>query len=287
MEAISMFANEQSVKAVELLTAGSGCARGGVAPIELLRLPAEQQELLSAKCQNAQSALTGVFPYYAGAQPGPLSLYVRGLDYIPVLRKRLGNAAAQLQKQWPQAVFAVLSNCWPLPAVALARAAGVAITGQNGLAICPPYGSYVFLGAIVTDLRLPPVLPDAGFCKPDCGVCLTACPTNALSVTPDNRTVLDRSRCLSSISQHKEPNAEQLRLLAETPTLWGCDLCQLSCPYNENPELTQIPEFYENLLTLPLDENSIAGHACARHGIGHLKHNAAVCKLDEYLSTEG
>ena len=276
-----MVAEAEAAGMVEVLLEGSGCARGGYAPIGALNLSENRQSSLEIRCKNANSALVGVFPYYAGPQAGPVSLYTRGFDYLPVLKNRLGKAASLLRAQWPQAEFTVLPNCAPLPAVALARAAGVALAGRNGLAICPPYGSYCFLGAIVTDLTLPPSLP-AGTCQ-GCGLCQKACPTAALSSRPEIGAVLDRRRCLSCISQLREPDAEQQALLKKSPTLWGCDLCQTVCPHNSAPALSPLPEFTRDLLAFPLNADAIGGLACGRYGLEHLQRNAEICGLEELL----
>lgn len=120
--------------------------------------------------------------------------------------------------------------------------------------ILPPYGSYVFLGTILTDvaLDLPPRTPSA-HCV-GCGKCLTACPGGALGEDGVNL-----SRCLSGLTQKKgELTGEEEALVKAHPLIWGCDCCQQACPYNASPELSPLPEFREGLVDV-LDGADLEG----------------------------
>jgi len=104
--------------------------------------------------------------------------------------------------------------------------------GDNGLLITKDYGSFVFLGEIVTDLYVD--------CKNDykecghCGKCKTACPV-----------ALDKGSCLSGLSQKKKLDDSELKILKENHILWGCDICQNTCPMNKNAKKTDIKQFID------------------------------------------
>lgn len=97
------------------------------------------------------------FPYFTSSHPstGNLSLYARGEDYHRVLLRRLTWAAEQLAQRYPDHHFVPGSDASPLDERQCARLAGLGILGRHGLLILPPYGSWVFLGTILTDLELP------------------------------------------------------------------------------------------------------------------------------------
>jgi len=111
-----------------------------------------------------------------------------------------------------------------------ARRAGLGFYGKNTMLITRTYGSWVVLGALVTDVEIEPAPPldlDCGSCR----ICIDACPTGAL----DEPGVLDAGRCLSYWSQAPHPMPEPFR--AEMgPAVYGCDICQDVCPWNRGIE---------------------------------------------------
>ena len=111
------------------------------------------------------------------------------------------------------------------------------VLGRHGLVIIPPYGSWVFLGTILTDLPLPSASTPAPDC-PGCNACIRACPSGALT-----ETGCDVARCLSDLTQKKGTlTAEQKAQLQAHPLIWGCDFCQLACPYNRDAQVSPLPE---------------------------------------------
>lgn len=230
--------------------AWGGVAYGALAP----HMSPEAQAKVENLCPGARTVLIAAFPYYAGDRPGNLSLYARGEDYHRVLLRRLEPVCAALRLAYPAHRFLPGADNSPLPEREAARLAGVGIVGRHGLLILPPYGSWIFLGSILTTARLPlPRRSAAPFCE-NCGRCQAACPTGALS---ENGTAVER--CLSHLTQKKGAlSPEEERLLALHPCVWGCDLCQRACPHNMRCRLSPLPEFREDLVCR-LDLEDLAG----------------------------
>ncbi len=207
---------------------------------------------VAALCPGAETVFVAAFAYYAGDEPGNLALYCRGEDYHRVLLARLEQVCAALRARYPQNRFVAGTDASPIPEKRAAMLAGLGQVGWHNLLILPPYGSYLFLGTIVSDLvwQEKPAARDETICK-KCGACRRACPTGALG-----ETGLDVSRCLSAISQKKGDLSEQeQQALCRAPLIWGCDLCQRACPHNRAPAKTTIPAFLDNrLLSLRLQD---------------------------------
>ena len=226
--------------------AAAGAAAWGGLPFSELEADMGVEAVRKAEtlCPHPRTVLVAAFPYYAGERPGNLSLYARGLDYHTVVTGRLNTVCNFLSEKYKNALFLPAADNSPLPERQAAWRCGVGLRGKNGLVIVPPYGSYVFLGTILTDavLELPSHTP-----SPDCvgcGKCLSACPGGALG-----EGGVEVSRCLSELTQKKgELTGEENDLLKAHPLIWGCDTCQRVCPYNAHPALSPLPEFREGLV---------------------------------------
>ena len=204
-----------------------------------LALSTDQLEKANVLCPAPAGVFIAAFPYWAGAdQPqGNLSYYARGEDYHLALSRRLGQIVAGLQAEFPGKTFVPGADNSPLPERQCARLAGLGILGRHGLVIVPPYGSWVFLGTILTDLPLSSAAVPAPDC-PGCNACIRACPSGALT-----ETGCDIDRCLSDLTQKKGMlTAEQEEQLQAHPLIWGCDCCQLACPYNRDAQSSSLPE---------------------------------------------
>ena len=125
---------------------------------------------------------------------------------------------------------------------------------SNGLIINEKYGSFVFVGDLVTDLDPEIFMTDSPKeivrCE-GCGACLRACPTGVLRG--------EGADCLSAITQRKgELTDEEIALMRKYNTAWGCDICQTACPHNSRPTITPVEFFFRERidnLTLNLLEN--------------------------------
>lgn len=183
--------------------------------------------------QNAQTIIICAFPYKAKENPPKfLSRYASIPDYHTVCGERLKAACSDLKETYPQNTFEYFCDNSPIPEVHTAAVAGLGVKGDNGLLITKDYGSFVFLGEIVTDLDIS-CEDNHGECI-HCGKCKTACPVN-----------LNKSECLSNLSQKKKINNDELLILKQNNILWGCDICQNACPMNNQAKTTNIAEFID------------------------------------------
>ena len=265
----------------KLFAAAGAAAWGGVAFRRLLPfLSTDALEKVENLCLRPKTVLAAAFPYYAGERPGNLSLYARGEDYHAVVVRRLNTVCEALTEQYPGESFFPSADNSPLPEREAAWLAGIGLRGANGLLILPPYGSYVFLGTILTGAALElPERPPAPDC-PRCGACRAACPAGAMGEGGP-----DVSRCLSELTQKKGAltGEEEARLKAH-PLIWGCDFCQRACPFNADPALSPLPEFSTDLvdslenadlegLTNRTFREKYGGRAFAWRGPGPLRRN--------------
>lgn len=211
----------------------------GACPVTALEMSGEARSRLERLCPSARAVLVYLFPYFAGVRPGNLSLYARGRDYHAVIQDALEPEADALRAVHPENRFLVLADASPIPEVRAAALAGLGVIGENGLLIHDTYGSYVFIGTIVTDLALPgEALPVRACLR--CGRCKKACPSGALC---------GEGACLSALTQQGGAlTPEEESLLRRHPLIWGCDLCQLACPMNEGVPFTDAPPFREGLI---------------------------------------
>ena len=181
------------------------------------------------------------------AQRAVISVYARGRDYHKVLRSRLQKLAERLAEEVGPFGHRVFTDSAPVLEVELATRAGLGWRGKHTLALARDAGSTFFLGEIFVDLALPVDAPASGHCG-SCSACLLACPTQAI-VAPYR---LDARRCISYLTiEHAGPIAPALRPLIGN-RIYGCDDCQLACPWNKFAQRSPLPDF---------DEREGLGHA--------------------------
>jgi epoxyqueuosine reductase len=195
--------------------------------------------------ERAASVITALFPYYSGDHRGAnLSKYAMPRDYHIVVGKILATAQQNLAQAFPLYQFAAFCDASPMPEVEAARLAGLGVVGRNGLLISPEYGSFVFIGEIVTDMKLEPNECKNSGCS-DCMACVKNCPTGAI-----HGAGIDKSRCLSAITQKKgRLTGEEEALIKRAGSIWGCDVCQNVCPMNTGVKQTCIEAFQTDLVT--------------------------------------
>jgi len=207
--------------------------------------------------QNAASIIAVLFPYkipYEGERN--LSLYCIGKDYHTIVTDKLNAACRQLKNEFPKQTFAAFCDNSPIREVKAAYESGLGFLGKNSMIIHPKYGSFCFIGEIVTDLPLPSYSHPLGFCK-NCGACLKACGSGALKTGKDGEDyLLDRELCLSWVMQQKgELSEAQKNQMRKNALVWGCDTCNLVCPMNKDAEFSDIEEFYTSPLPYLTEQN--------------------------------
>jgi len=177
-----------------------------------------------------------LFPYKVDSEPGNLSRYARVPDYHSAAGRLLEQAAGELAAEFPRYRFLSFIDNSPIPEVRAAALSGLGVMGDNGLLINPVYGSWVFIGTIVTDL--PFEIKGSQICQcHHCGACKAACPGGCIGTG-------SRDTCISRISQIKGSlTREQESLLKSSGMVWGCDYCQDVCPLNSKALINPHPCF--------------------------------------------
>ena len=159
-----------------------------------------------------------------------------GQDYHTVLRDRLQKLETFIKEKVPAAILQSMVDTGELSDRAVAERAGIGWSGKNCAIITPEFGSYVYLGEMVTDIPFPPDKPIEDGCG-TCNKCVDVCPTGAL-VTGGQ---LNSQRCIAFLTQTKGVLAEEFRSKLGN-RLYGCDTCQTVCPENKGKDFHFHPE---------------------------------------------
>ncbi len=114
---------------------------------------------------------------------------------------------------------------------------GLGFIGQNSLLVNKRYGSFVVIGTVLLTERLNEHILNVDYGCGDCHSCVKACPTGALDGG------FSAEGCLSALSQKKKKSDAERAVLVKNKTVWGCDICQSSCPYNRNAEPSELEYF--------------------------------------------
>ena len=171
---------------------------------------------------------------------GVVSVYARGRDYHKVLRARLQKLADRMAQHMGPLGYRVFTDSAPVLEVELATRSGQGWRGKHTLVLNREAGSMFFLGEIYVDVALPATEPATAHCG-TCTSCITVCPTQAI-VAP---YLLDARRCISYLTiEHAGPIPLELRPLIGN-RIYGCDDCQLICPWNKFAQRSALPDFDE------------------------------------------
>jgi epoxyqueuosine reductase len=167
-----------------------------------------------------------------------ISIYARGRDYHKVLRSRLQALADRLQAEIGLFGHRVFTDSAPVLEAELAVNSGLGWRGKHTLVLDRDRGSMFFLGEIFTTLALPPTPATTAHCG-QCSACIDVCPTQAI-VAPYR---LDARRCISYLTiEHPGPIPIEFRR-AIGNRIYGCDDCQLVCPWNKYARRATLPDF--------------------------------------------
>ncbi|WP_234340242.1 tRNA epoxyqueuosine(34) reductase QueG [Gorillibacterium timonense] len=172
-----------------------------------------------------------------GVTRGIMARSAWGDDYHTVLRDRLRKLEAFIRERVPEARMESMVDTGALVDREVAVRAGIGFSGKNGSVITPEFGSYVYLGEMISNLPFEPDVPVTEGCG-DCTLCLDACPTSAFAAP----FVLDANRCISFLTQSKEEIPDELKEKMGN-RLYGCDTCQVVCPKNKGMNWTHHEEF--------------------------------------------
>ena len=168
-----------------------------------------------------------------------VSRYATGRDYHKLMRRRLRELATKIENQYGVFGYRCFVDSAPVLEKALARNAGLGWIGKHSNLINSKAGSWFFLGEIYTDL---PLEIDKPFTKHHCGscsACIDICPTNAI-IGPMK---VDARRCISYLTiELRGPIPEEFRIMIGN-RVYGCDDCQLICPWNKFAKNTEEDDF--------------------------------------------
>jgi epoxyqueuosine reductase len=169
-----------------------------------------------------------------------ISVYARGRDYHKVMRNRLQEFAQLIEKQIGAFGYRVFTDSAPLMEVELARKAGLGWRGKHTLLLNRESGSTFFLGEILVDVPLPLDQEVESHCG-TCQSCIDICPTQAITAPYQ----LDARRCISYLTIENPDVIPVEFRKAMGNRVYGCDDCQLICPWNKFAQRTALPDFAE------------------------------------------
>lgn len=219
-----------------------------------IELRTEPTQLLA----RAESIISIALAYPSRMEDAPLGkkgqrrgIFCRaswGVDYHVAVRERLQKLEVWLQQRVPNVAIRSMVDTGELVDRAVAQRAGVGWSAKNCSIITPEFGSYVYLGELITNLPFAPDTPMEDECG-DCRLCIDVCPTGALIEGGQ----LDSKRCVAFLTQTKTMLPDEFRTKIGN-RLYGCDTCQTVCPKNKgkinwiHEEFTPDPELAKPLL---------------------------------------
>jgi len=275
--------------------------------MEYLATHAPIKENPQSKWPQAHSALVFAVPYYPHPAEAPefplkearVSLYSRGYDYHYWFKNKLQELCEELKTHFPGEEFIPMTDSSPVLERDLAYRAGLGWVGKNTCVIHPKNGSLFFIGEIYSSLTLSvEAVPAHDFCG-TCTRCIDICPTNAITEAKK----LDARKCISylTIESRELPPLELREKMGDW--LFGCDLCQTVCPWNQKAFKNQLSTELIESKTLDQEktleeelrwlltasgkqiEKSFFGMALSRAGGFGLKRNALIVAANRNLKS--
>ena len=248
--------------------------------------------IISARL-NYRSASADSRAALADPERAFVSRYAVGRDYHKLLRNRLQQLADRIETEIGAFAYRVFTDSAPVMEAELAASSGLGWRGKHTLLLDREAGSYFFLGEIFADLALPPDAPVTDHCG-SCTACIGACPTAA--ITAPYR--LDARLCISYLTIELKGEIPPTLRQVLGNRIYGCDDCQLACPWNRFAPLTREADFAPRLSldtarlvdlfawTEPEFNERLAGSAIRRLGHERWLRNIAVALGNAPFSDE-
>jgi epoxyqueuosine reductase len=203
---------------------------------------------------NAKSIIVCGFPYYVlDIENSNISKYTYGKDYHIVVKEKLESICKFVESKVDGFEYIYYTDTGPLVDRYLANLAGIGYFGVNNNIINDEYGSYIFIGYIISNHDFYEYDKPLDKTCIKCGKCIKMCPGNAIL----GNFEINPKRCISFLTQKKEDLLEEeINILNNNKKVFGCDICQEVCPHNKDKKVTNIEEFKESLI-YNLDYNEL------------------------------
>lgn len=196
------------------------------------------QRVISVRMDYVPPGTADAWSVIADGEAGYVARYALGRDYHKLMRNRLQKLADRIRQEIGEFGYRAYVDSAPVLEKALARNAGLGWIGKHTVLIHRRAGSYFFLGELYTDLPLPVDPPATEHCG-SCRRCIDVCPTQAI-VAPYR---LDARRCIAYLTIELKGSIPEEFRSAMGNRIFGCDDCQLICPWNKFAQLTEEPDF--------------------------------------------
>jgi len=241
---------------------------------------------------QGKTIISIAFPYIYNLRPNGefyFSRYTRGEDYHKVIKSYLDKISDFIKDMGGTASAFADSN--PLPERYIAKLSGIGFIGKNNMIITEKYGSFVFLGEIITDLELEESRQLNISCG-HCNKCFSKCPTASINEKQCNPNI-----CLSYITQKKHIEDKWFKKL--NGRIFGCDSCQMECPFNKNIKFSNLEGFkpFEYMENINLEQIIMMDNkdfnekykitSCGWRGKNVLKRNALINYIPKYGAFHG
>lgn len=219
-----------------------------------------------------------------------ISIYARSQTYQKVIKRKLKELLNYIKELDPGVEGKAAVDTSPTSEKLLAQLAGIGWRGKHTIVINRKLGSFIFLGELFLNIELEPDEAETDHCA-DCVKCLEACPTGAL----EEARVFDANKCISYLTLEEEPEFINPAMIGNN--IYGCDICQLVCPFNQKAKAGSMVEmraqytvpadraFWENL-TEDEFKTRFKGTSLEESGFKRIKSNAAMVikNLDHVLN---